>query len=161
MNWANSNIRARIKVIINPGIALSLDNKQWWDQVKVTPLLRRTIVLNKGIPYGLIGTTLSGGHSKPKSMLGDKALSKKDQKIPKKNITSLNKKSIKAKTKQSTKFVVCFPESASKIKLWPQSKIVKTKLNPLRKRLKIIPYLKNKIRELIKAPNIVEIQIGK
>lgn len=115
MYWADSNIKARIIVKIKPGIALFLDNNELCLQVKVAPLLNKTTVLNKGIPKGLIGLIPSGLHSIPTSILGDKALSKKAQKILKKNITSLKINNIKLNLRASTRTLVWLPDILSKI----------------------------------------------
>jgi len=61
----------------------------WCDQVTLTPLLNKIIVLRKGTPKGSTKTIPTGDHLQPRSSTGVKALSKKVQKIEKKNINSL------------------------------------------------------------------------
>lgn len=78
-------------------------NKFIWDQVKVTPLLKSTIVLKRGIPQGLIGVTPIGLQETPNSIEGEIEASKKAQKIAKKNIASLKTKRKKLNFSESTK----------------------------------------------------------
>ena len=55
----------------------------------VTPDLNKIAVFNKGTSKGLIAFNPTGPHCMPNSWLGTREESKKDQKKPKKNITSL------------------------------------------------------------------------
>lgn len=158
--WADSNIKARTIVKTKPGIALFFDNKELCLHVKVAPLLNKTTVLNNGIPKGLIGLIPRGLHSIPTSILGDNALSKKAQKILKKNITSLKIKSIKLNFKASTKVLVWLPAILSRITVYLHIKIVKTKEKRLKSKPIKTPYLKKIINELIKAANWAEIHQG-
>jgi hypothetical protein len=62
--------------------------KEWWAYVTVTPDDNNITVFNKGNSKGFIDWIPIGGHCAPNSMLGDKALWKKAQKIAKKNKAS-------------------------------------------------------------------------
>jgi hypothetical protein len=61
---------------------------EWWDQVSLTPDLRRIIVLSKGIEKGSMGSTPMGGQISPVSMLGHKLKWKNPQKKARKKKTS-------------------------------------------------------------------------
>lgn len=58
-------MKANTKVKNKPINLFLFLNKLLWLQVKVTPLLNKTTVLNKGIPIGLIGLTPKGDQSPP------------------------------------------------------------------------------------------------
>lgn len=112
--WVNSNIKANNKVNNKPIILFLFLNKLLWDQVKVTPLLNKITVLNKGTPSGLIGLTPDGLQLPPNSTDGDKAESKKVQKTLIKNINSLNTNKPKENFKASKNFLLCLPDILSK-----------------------------------------------
>lgn len=58
---------------------------EWWAYVTVTPDDSNNTVFNKGNSKGFIASIPIGGHWAPNSIVGDKALWKKAQKIAKKN----------------------------------------------------------------------------
>lgn len=78
----------------------------WWPKVKMPLEVNKITVPNKGIPKASKALTPVGGHTPPKSGLGDKDLWKYPQKKEKKNITSETiKKIIDDRIKFFTKLV--------------------------------------------------------
>jgi len=63
--------------------------KKAWAQVKVAPLVRRTMVFNKGTAIGSITEIPTGAQDLPSSREGDNFLSIQVKKKLTKNITSL------------------------------------------------------------------------
>ena len=72
--------------ITNPLLLLII---WWWETVAVIPEDKRTIVFKSGTSKGLIEFVPMGDQLRPTSMFGLTLASKKAQKKPKKNITSL------------------------------------------------------------------------
>jgi len=65
-----------------------LDKIEKCAQVIDTPDNIKITVFNKGTPHGFKGCILTGGHTAPRNIDGDKLEAKYAQKNPKKNITS-------------------------------------------------------------------------
>ena len=80
-----------------------------WAQVMVAPDERRTDVLSKGTPKGLIAAIPTGGQTLPTSTLGLKDAWKKAQKKAKKKNTSEQIKSTMPRRIPLSTFWVCFP----------------------------------------------------
>lgn len=84
------NVIPSATVKASPASAFSREpsRRLWWAHVTVTPDDSKVTVLNRGTVYGFGILIPIGGHMQPISGPGERAVWKKAQKNPKKNIAS-------------------------------------------------------------------------
>jgi hypothetical protein len=107
-------------------------------------------VFNKGTPKGLTRWRPIGDQTSPKSWTGTREASKKVQKIPKKNINSLNTNKTTPNLKPSMTKKLWKPESPSKEISFDHKKETKNKEKRLKKKKKKKPSLKKTTREEVR-----------